>query len=66
MLPEKIQEDIAKRTMFGEEKLVSERITAHDVNNWAPMRKFDIQMWSSACKKVTVKDGDKLLELKED
>ena len=69
VLPEKIQEDIDRRTMFGKEKLVpfvSVRITT---NLWAPMKKLNLQMWSSAGKKVgdrLEKGGDKLLELEED
>jgi len=69
ILPAKIQEDINKRTEIGEEKFgqfVSERIITNNVNLWAPMKKLNLQMWSSAGKKVTIKNGDKIMELKED
>ena len=69
VLPEKIQEDINNRTTIGEDKclqFVSERIITNNVNLWAPMKKLKLQMWSSAGKKVTIKNGDKIVELKED
>jgi hypothetical protein len=69
VLPEKIQADINKRIEIGEERFVqfvSERIVTNNVNLWAPMKKLKLQMWSSVGKKVTLKDGDKIVELKED
>ena len=69
VMPERVQNDISNRTQIGERcfaQFVEERIKTNTVNVWAPMKKVNLQMWSSSGKKIKTKCEDKIVELKED
>ena len=57
------------RTEKGEDclqKFVKERIVTQQLNLWAPMKKLQLQMWSSAVKKVKLRSTNTIIELRED
>lgn len=69
IMPDRVQQDISRRKEIGSQKFahfVSERIKSNNLNLWAPMKKTNLQMWSATGKKIKVKAGDKIVELKED
>jgi hypothetical protein len=69
VLPDSAQKDIRNRNEIGQkqyEKFVAERVATNEVNLWSPMKKLNLQMWSSANKKVTLKTANEIFELRED
>ena len=69
IMPEKIQQDIARRNEIGQAMyaaFVTDRITGNSINLWSPMKKCTLLTWSSSAVTAKVKDGDKIIELRED
>lgn len=69
VMPPNVENDIKMRTHNGEacfKKFVKERLTSDQVNIWAPMKKLQLQMWSSVAKKTKVSTSNAIIELRED
>ena len=69
IMPEKIQQDIVRRNEIGQvmyAAFVTDRITGNSINLWSPMKKCKLLTWSSSAVTAKIKDGDKIIELRED
>ena len=69
VMPPNLEVDIRMRTEKGEDclqKFVKERIVTQQLNLWAPMKKLQLQMLSSAVKKVKLRSTNTIIELRED
>ena len=69
VMPEKVKNDVCGQRAIGSrllDEFISNRIKSGQINLWAPMKKYQLQTWKTTGKKMRVKSGDKMVELKEE
>ena len=69
VMPDNVTKDLCTQSTIGNklfEDFVANRIKTNTTNLWAPMKKYQLQTWKSMGKRMKLKLGLKVVELKED